>query len=189
MRMYSQGLSRLRVWVILPTILFSVAGIFLLVGSATQNTVLAVLAVAGALAGLGFLIIFRVIRIAVPMKREQEMARLIESMAESFKEKIGDQKRQNYFTAKKRFEAAVSAIGAAKRDSMQLYVADLKQADSLLHAGRYDAATTIFESLASLAQDNRDPAFDALEMYAAVQHFGERRSARKKKARAQRGKS
>jgi hypothetical protein len=187
MRIYNQIPPALRFWLVVPATVILVAGVYGLISIAIADIRVAALVVAVVLALLVLLFVFvRILPVAMPRKREQEIARLLESLVECFVLKVGDQKRRFYFTAKKRFEAAAGAIETAEPKSMILYLAELKRAEAMVRAGQYDTSVSIFESLARLATENRDPAFDVLEMYSAVQKYRKQRAARKLKARKRR---
>lgn len=128
----------------------------------------------------------RIYQVAVPMKRGQDISQMIQSMGESFKVKIGSEKRHDYHTAKKRFEAAVSAIAASRRESLKLYVADLRKAEARVKAGQYVAATALFEALAALAAEHREPGVDALELNSALVRMRHQRALRRKNSRNRR---
>jgi hypothetical protein len=179
----NERMSLPRTWIFAVAVLAVSIGGFILIDLATQSSLLSAFAVADFLAVVLLYIILRKRRGSDPMKIEQDMSLVFASLAESFKEKVGNQKRHNYFIARKRCQAAVRAVATAKREAMTLYIARLKEAQAMVEAGSYDAATVIFEELTATAKSNREPAFDAVAMYSLLGRLQNQRAARKNKKR------
>lgn len=184
MRMFNQVQPSNRLWFAVLGVLLLIGGTFWVVGNFASDLQTGALTIGGVLALIIVVMAARVLQVAIPMKREREIFGFMESLAASFAEKVGGEKRQSYFTAKKRFEAAAQAIGAANPKAMALFHRDLARADALVPEGRYEESIPVFETLAKVAADNRNPAYDPMALYSAVQQLKQQQNRRKSKSRS-----